>query len=38
MIGLIESLKAQDKDATDVMDRFALVWSQADVTLTSSTF
>ena len=38
MFGLIESLKAQDKDATDVTDRFALVWSEADVTLTSSTF
>ncbi len=38
MFGLIESLKAQGKDTTDVMDRFALVWSEADVTLTSSTF
>jgi len=38
MFGLIESLKAQGKDASEVMDKFALVWSQADVTLTSSTF
>jgi tetratricopeptide (TPR) repeat protein len=38
MFGLIESLKAQGKDASDVMDKFALVWSHADVTLTSSTF
>jgi len=38
MFGLIESLKAQGKDPTEVVDRFALVWSQADVTLTSSTF
>lgn len=38
MFGLIESLKAQDKDATDVEERFATVWSQADVTLTASRF
>ncbi len=38
MFGLIESLKAQGTDASDVMDKFALVWSEADVTLTSSTF
>ena len=38
MFGLIESLKTQGKDAFDVMDNFALVWSEADVTLTSSTF
>ena len=38
MFGLMESLKAQGKDATELMDNFALVWSEADVTLTSSTF
>ena len=38
MYGLILSLKAQGKDPSDVMDNFALVWSEADVTLTSSTF
>lgn len=38
MFGLMESLKAQGKDPIEVMDTFALVWSQADVTLTSSTF
>ena len=38
MFGLIESLKAQGKDATDETDMFALLWSQADVTLTSSRF
>jgi tetratricopeptide (TPR) repeat protein len=38
MFGLIQSLKAQGKDASDVMDQFALVWSQADVTLSASTF
>ncbi len=38
MFGLIQSLKAQGKDPSDVMDNFALVWSKADVTLTSSTF
>jgi hypothetical protein len=37
MYGLIQSLKAQGKDSSDVMDNFALVWSEADVTLTSST-
>jgi tetratricopeptide (TPR) repeat protein len=38
MYGLIESLKAQGIDATDETDMFALLWSQADVTLTASTF
>ena len=38
MFGLIESLKAQGKDTSDLMGKFALVWSEADVTLTSSTF
>ena len=38
MFGLIESLKSQGKDASDVMDNFALVWSEADVALKSSTF
>jgi tetratricopeptide (TPR) repeat protein len=38
MFGLIQSLKAQGKDPSDVMDEFALVWSNADVTLTSATF
>ncbi len=38
MFGLMESLKAQGKDPLEVMDNFALVWSQADVILTSSTF
>jgi tetratricopeptide (TPR) repeat protein len=38
MYGLIESLKSQGKDASDVMDNFALVWSEADVTLSASSF
>jgi len=38
MFGLIESLNVQGKDSSDVMDEFELIWSQADVTLTSSTF
>ncbi|MEM7503250.1 MAG: hypothetical protein AAF417_14450 [Pseudomonadota bacterium] len=38
MFGLIESLKAQDKDASDVEARFATVWAEADVTLTASRF
>jgi tetratricopeptide (TPR) repeat protein len=38
MFGLIESLEAQGKDATDITDLFALAWSQADVTLSASRF
>jgi tetratricopeptide (TPR) repeat protein len=38
MFGLIESLKAQGKDASDVEQAYASVWSQADVVLISSTF
>jgi tetratricopeptide (TPR) repeat protein len=38
LFGLMKSLKAQGKDAIDVMDRFALIWSEADIALTSSTF
>ncbi len=38
MFGLIESLKVQGKDSSEAMDKFELIWSQADVTLTSSTF
>lgn len=38
MFGLIEALKAQDKDASDIEQRFATVWAQADVTLTASRF
>jgi tetratricopeptide (TPR) repeat protein len=38
MFGLMQSLKAQGKDPSEAMDDFALVWSKADVTLTSSTF
>ena len=38
MFGLIEALKAQDKDASDVESRFETVWANADVTLTASRF
>ena len=38
MFGLIEALKAQDKDASDVEQRFETVWAQADVTLNASRF
>lgn len=38
MFGLIEALKAQDKDASDIQQRFETVWAQADVTLTASRF
>ena len=38
MFGLMQSLKAQGKDATEVSDKFVELWSRADVTLTSSTF
>lgn len=38
LFGLMRSLEAQGKDASDVEERFNTVWSQADVTLTASTF
>ncbi|RLA25577.1 MAG: hypothetical protein DRR11_20670, partial [Gammaproteobacteria bacterium] len=38
MYGLIQALKAQDKDATEIQERFDKVWAQADVTLTASRF
>jgi len=38
MFGLMESLKAQGKDTTEVSERFAILWAEADVTLSSSTF
>jgi tetratricopeptide (TPR) repeat protein len=38
MYGLIQSLNAQGKDASGMQDMFDRVWSQADVTLTASTF
>jgi hypothetical protein len=38
MFGLIESLEAQGKDSTEIRDKFAILWAEADVTLTSSTF
>ena len=38
MYGLIRALEAQGKDAGDVQERFDNTWSQADVTLSASTF
>jgi len=38
MFGLMESLKAQGKDTTEVSGLFAILWAEADVTLSSSTF
>ncbi|HET6629527.1 MAG TPA: hypothetical protein VFG91_07110 [Woeseiaceae bacterium] len=38
MYGLIQSLEAQGKDASGVQAMFEHAWSQADVTLTASTF
>lgn len=38
MFGLIEALKAQDKDTADIESRFETVWAQADVTLQASRF
>lgn len=38
MFGLIQSLEAQGKDASSVQEMFEHAWSQADVTLTASTF
>ena len=36
MYGLVESLEAQGKDASEVQTRFDQIWSLADITLTSS--
>jgi hypothetical protein len=36
--GLIQALKAQDKDTTEIQERFDKVGAQADVTLTASRF
>ncbi|MCH8136449.1 MAG: hypothetical protein IIB77_10760, partial [Proteobacteria bacterium] len=38
LYGLIQSLKAQDKDPSEFQQRFDQVWAQADVTLTESGF
>ena len=38
MYGLIQSLKEQGKDASEMQHMFEKAWSQADVTLTASTF
>ncbi|MGH8165645.1 MAG: hypothetical protein ACREQ1_00295 [Woeseiaceae bacterium] len=37
MYGLIQSLNAQGKDASDMQEMFDKMWSEADVTLTAST-
>ena len=38
MYGLVQSLKEQGKDASEMEHMFEKIWSQADVTLTASTF
>tara|TARA_R110002049_G_scaffold302625_3_gene495834 strand:+ start:3954 stop:5654 length:1701 start_codon:yes stop_codon:yes gene_type:complete len=38
MFGLMQSLKAQDKDATEASEKFAILWAEADVTLSASAF
>lgn len=38
MFGLIQSLEAQGKDTSEIQQRFDKIWSQADVTLTASSF
>ncbi|MFK7848740.1 MAG: tetratricopeptide repeat protein, partial [Rhodothermales bacterium] len=38
MFGLIQTLEAQGKDATDIQQRFDNIWAQADVELTASRF
>lgn len=38
MYGLMQALEAQGKDTAEVKRRFDTVWSEADVTLTASTF
>ncbi len=36
MHGLIQALEAQDKDATEVQQRFDAVWAEADITLAAA--
>ncbi len=38
LYGLIRSLETQDKDTSEIQERFDRIWAQADVTLTASTF
>jgi len=38
MFGLIQALIAQDKDSSEMQERFDATWSQADVELTASRF
>ena len=38
MFGLIQALEAQGKDASEVQAQFDVIWAQADVTLTASSF
>jgi tetratricopeptide (TPR) repeat protein len=38
LYGLVQALEAQDKDASDIQERFDKIWAQADVTLTASRF
>lgn len=38
VFGLMQSLEAQGKDAEELRDRFAILWAQADLTLSASAF
>ena len=38
LYGLVRSLEAQGKEASEVQERFDKIWAQADVTLTASRF
>ena len=38
LYGLVLALESQDKDASDIQQRFDSIWAQADVKLTASTF
>ncbi|MEO1080210.1 MAG: hypothetical protein AAFY29_11705 [Pseudomonadota bacterium] len=38
MFGLVQSLTAQDKDASEIQQQFELAWQRADVELTASQF
>jgi tetratricopeptide (TPR) repeat protein len=38
LYGLVQALEAQDKDASEIQQRFDKIWAQADVTLTASRF
>jgi tetratricopeptide (TPR) repeat protein len=38
LFGLVQALEAQEKDASNIQERFDRIWAQADVSLTASRF